>query len=324
MPAVKQERHSASGDSTLDVEFSVDRVEMSVAERVYATLVVTARPEAVITLPDVGSSDAPSRNAAVTGGPTPGTTAKTLGDFTVVSAERTEHIEGAKRQTTLRVVLEPFLAGTKTIPPLEVKAKDGGKGFSVRTEAVSVNVLAAAAEKNNAQTPLEPARGPVALMAPAEKRLSRPMIIGGAAATVAVLAAFGFVIAHSRGRKRGVTPLVRVLGGFDRVREMLAADGTRSGALAAASLLHEAFTEYLRDELAIPADTHTGRGLVAAVERTGTLTPAARADLVALTSDMERIRFAPDVASAAGVEQIVTRCAAWIDCVHATTTGGHA
>lgn len=314
MAAVRQERHTSSGDSSLDLEFTVDRVEMSVAERVYATLTVTARPEAVITLPTPGEATPHTGGAPV----------QTLGDFTVVSSERTEAAMGTLRTTTLRLVLEPFLAGSKIIPSLEVRAKDSGKGFSLRTEAVTVAVKPAAGDKDDAQMPLEPARAPMALAAPVTSRVSRGMVIAGAAATVAMLASFGFVIAHSRKRGRAVDPLIRVRAGFARSRETLAGDPTQTGALAAASLLHTTISTYLRDAMHIPADTHTGSSLAASIDRAERMTPDAKAELTRLLSDLERLRFAPDAASAPGVEQLVTRCATWVDSVNAAVPGGRA
>lgn len=313
LPAIRQERHTASGDARLDLEFIVDRIDMTVAERVYATLIATARPEATVTMPDLGASLAE--------GADPGP--RTLGGFTIVSSDTTDTIDGSSRRTTLRVVLEPFLAGEKHIPSLEVRARDAGKGFSLRTEEVTINVRAVADKTASAQTPLEPARGPVALAAPTGRTSVCGAIVAGGAAAVAILAALGFVVARS-GRKREVDPAVRVRSEFERVRAMLVVDPSQAGARAAVNDLRAALAEYLRDAVGVPADTRTGADLSMAIQRSVLLTPDQRTELGRVLEEMERSQFAPDAASGAGAERLVARCAAWVDRVHAGTTGGEA
>jgi hypothetical protein len=316
--AVKQDRRTASGDATLGVELTVDRVEMTVAERVYATLAVSTRAEAVVMLPEDGKAGGfgglkePQRSSGVPGSATP----TTLGGFNVVSRDVSERDEGAMRRTTVRYVLEPFLAGEKTIPALEVRAKDGGRSLSLKTEPVKVLVKAVAGEKDDASTPLEPLRATMEIAAPVKRKITRGMIIAGGAALVGMLAAFGFMIAHSRLRARPVDPVVRVHEGLSRVRTMLAADSSRAGATAAATELRRVFAEYLRDGVGLPADTQTGSELAAAAEQSS-VSAEAKAELVRLLGDMDRVRFAPDAAVGPVVEHLVTQCGTLVDGINA-------
>jgi hypothetical protein len=291
-PAVKQTRHTAMGDASLDLELTLDHAEMTVAQRLDATLVITVRSSATITPP-----------------PTPAS----LGDFNVISSSTHETLEGARKELTQHFVLEPFLAGDKSFPSIEVLATDGSHQLSLKTEPVTIKVSPTAEADATAQTPLAPARAPVALLAPTPDHTARLVwIIAGTVVAMGSVGA-GLVAAQRRRARIYNLPTNRVARDLDEVAKMLASDDREQAGRAAAAL-HEGLSRFLRDQFAIPAPTSTAAELEEALSGS-TIPGPDRAPLSTLLTEIERVRFGPGGAPAPIVRQLLDRTQVWVQSV---------
>jgi hypothetical protein len=290
-PVVQQDRHTGAGDATLDVQLTLDRVEMTVAERLIATLTVSARPDASLTLP---------------------TFSNTLGDFTIVSSESKARIEGPLLRTTVRYVLEPFLAGDKQIPTMEIRALDGKRTLTLRTEPVSIKVGAVAGTGDTEKTPLEPARGPVALIAPKRNDLRRPIWVGVVSALVGTVASMGVVALQRRRARRLALPINRVRRELDALSLALGSSESREEAAGSAARLREALATFLHGHFGLPAPTSTARELDAALA-SSQLFQQDRDSLAALLEELDRARFGPGGVTAPVVRGLLERVRVWVE-----------
>lgn len=292
-PVIHRTQRAASGGSTLELTTTVDRTDLTVADRLNLTFACTTRAAATIALPEIGAQ---------------------LGDFTVASSAKTERLDPAgDRITTLAIVLEPFLSGDKSVPVLTFQATDGGRTLTLKTEPFTAHITAIADAKADARTPLEPAKSPVDLSIPAASRhIALYTTIAGV--TVAIAAAFGFAaFASSRRQKQEADPAFRARRELEAVRTLLAQSSTRADASVAGERLFRAFATYLAHALHIPADTQPFAAIAAAVSTSSQLSADHRNDLSALLAELERTRFAPDAASVPAVQSLLDRAGMFIN-----------
>jgi hypothetical protein len=291
-PAVQRSQHTASGDALLDVATSVDRTDITVADRIRFSLTCTTRPSATLTLPDFEAQ---------------------FGDFTVVSSSRHDQLApSGNRETTVLLVLEPFLAAQKTIPSISVQALDAGRTLKLKTEPVVVQVAAVADPKADDKTPLEAPKTPVALILPANpSRLALWTTLGCALFASATALCF-VAVASSRRSKREADPVFRVRRELEAVRTRLAQGTTRAHAAIASDDLFRCFAAYLAIVLDIPAGTQPHATITAAIAASPRLAFEDRTELNALLADLERTRFAPDGASIPIVQSLLDRVTAFV------------
>ncbi len=293
VPTIQRAQHTAAGEATLDLATTIDRTDLTVADRLNISFACTTRPVATLTLPEVGAE---------------------LGDFTVASSAKSERLDPrGNRITTLALILEPFLAGNKVVPPLSFQAIDGGKTLTLKSEPITARVLPVADAKADAKTPLEPAKAPVAIAIPAASRRIA-LIATAAGTTVAIAAALGFAaLASSRRRKREADPAFRARRDLDALRASLAQSSTRADASVASERLFRIFASYLSAALGIPAHTQPHSAIAAAIATSHRLTADQRNELNALLAELERTRFAPDAASMPSVQTLLDRVAIFIN-----------
>jgi hypothetical protein len=292
-PAIQRTQHTASGDAFLDVATTIDRTDLTVADRIHLTLVCSTRSAATLTLPEFGSQ---------------------LGDFTVVSSSKNERSpDAARHEITLRLVLEPFLAGDKTIPPIAIQAADFGHTLKLSTDAVPIHVAAIADAKADAQTPLGAPKAPVDLIVP--KKSSRVTLwtaLGGG--LLAALVALGFAaFTTARRAKRESDPTFQLRRRLDAVGRTLAEATTSAAAAATCEDLFRAFAPYLAITLGVPADTQPHARIASTITASDRLTFPQRDELNALLADLERARFAPDGVSIPIVRALLDRVTAFVD-----------
>lgn len=290
--ALTRTQRTSSGAAVLELTTTVDRTSLTVAERVDLRLEAVSGIGATVTMPKIE---------------------QTLGGFTVVSSQGEEVIRGGQRVSRLHVVLEPFLAGEKAIPALDVQAKEGSAVLSLKTEPVPVTVTPVAEADATAQTPLEPARAPVALVVAVKPNPKKHALMwfGGILAVAACGMLVGIV--QVRRARHSLDAVAVVRRRLDAIRTVLKEGEDRRDAERAASDLHRALTKYLAAAWGIHSETQTLPMLAPALQVHPSLGAEARSHLIGLLTDMEQTRFAPDAASVPGVQRLVDRTAEFVE-----------
>lgn len=292
-PTIHREQRAASGDFSVQLTTIADRTDLTVADRMNLAFTCTTRTAASITLPEIGAQ---------------------LGDFTVASSAKSDRLDPTgNRITTLSIVLEPFLSGDKSVPPLTFQATDGSKTITLKTEPITAHITAIADAAADAKTPLEPAKSPVELNLPAaSRRIALYATIAGV--TVAIAAALGFAaLTTSRRQKQQADPAFRARRELIATRTFLSQSSTRADASVASEHLFRAFATYLATALHIPADTQPSATIAAAISTSSTFSADQRNELNALLAELERIRFAPDAANVPAVQSLLDRVASFIN-----------
>lgn len=293
VPHIQRTQRTSAGEAILDLTTTIDRTDLSVADRLNITFACTTRADATLTFPEISAA---------------------LGDFTVASSARSERLDPrGNRITTLSLILEPFLAGNKVLPPLAFEAIDTGKTLALKTDPITVHVVPIADANADAKTPLEPAKAPVGIALPA--RSHRTVLIATiAGVTVAIAAALSFAaLASSRRQKREANPAFRARRELDAIRRTLGQSSTRAHASDAIARIFRAFAAYLSDGLGIPANTQPHATIAAAISLSPRFTADQRNELNALLAELERVRFAPDAASVPAAQTLLDRVSSFVD-----------
>jgi hypothetical protein len=291
--AIQRTLRTNSGEASLAVAMSIDRAELTVADRVLVTLTCSTRAGAALSLPSFDQR---------------------LGDFTLVSSENSEQANAAGgRDTITRLVLEPFLFGDKTIPSIAVEATDAGRTLSLKTEPVTLRVSPVAADDANDKTPLDPAKSPVALLVSPRRDYTLVGALAGGVLILTVGTIVSLSIVSARRARRAADPAVRVKLALNAVRARLGASCTHAEAAEVAEELFRAVAGYLCDAWTLPADTRPLAQCAPLIASLDAMHLDARAELARLLADLERTRFAPDAASVPVVQTLLDRCIAFID-----------
>ncbi len=293
VPPIQRTQHTQSGDAFLDVTMTIDKSELTVADRVRLTLTCTTRSGVELKLPEFGPS---------------------LGDFTIVSAVTNEQAgKSGDRETVTSFVLEPFLAGDKSIPPIPVRVVDAARTLNLQTEPATLKVSPVAGADASEKTPLEPAKGPVAILTPPRANRTLVWTISGCSALAIVTAFASIAISNSRRARREADPAFRVRRQLEQVRTLLGQAATHAEASAAAEKLFLAFAAFLRDAWSIPADTQPQARIAPLIASLDAMAFEQRTELSQLLADMERTRFAPGAASVLIVLSLLDRAVAVVD-----------
>lgn len=269
----------AAGEPVLRVRIALDRSRLTVADRLVLTLRAESDQDATITLPDV---------------------AETLGDFTVVSAEASSAATPSGQPIkSLRIVLEPFLSGKKTIPPLTFKASLGKNSIKTTTIAstplnVPVSDVLTLSKEEAANPPLAPAKAPMDLVD--SERGHWLAITLGSVAGFGYLGAFGGAWLAARRRRIALDPVGLFRADIHAARELLRTQHENSAG-AAMGRIAMGLRSYLTHQAMIPAIGASGPELARLVRDASSLDNATRARTERLVLDLDAARFAPGLQS---------------------------
>lgn len=258
---------------SISVQLTADRARMTVADRLVVSISVDAEPGATVTMPEVGDK---------------------LGDFTVASSEVTPSTAGSTG-STLRLVLEPFLSGAKSVPALTFRAIKNGKLTTVSSEPISIPVTDVLTLKKGQAPPIAPAKPPIDLIEPAQRRW--PAILLGGLAAGAYVSAFGIARLSARRRRGPTDPIAAFRGVLDQANARCTPDAGTPTTLTALESVAGGLRTYLQQHLFIPAIGSSAPELVDRLRNTAHLPSDARAPLSRLIVDLDASRFAPDGAN---------------------------
>lgn len=281
------------------VRLSVDRAAMTVADRLRVTIRIESAPGA-----GRGEFDPPL--------PQPPT--GRLGEWTVASlASRELPAESGRSAMEHLLVLEPFLEGSKTVPPLRVRFVGDSGVLEVSTEPVSVEVTSVLSEQDreSGELPLSPAPESVALTLPraSKQRWSWPVIAGASAAGAAAIGVA--VVAGRRRRIQAVDPVADARARLSEIQRRLSAAAAEpfgsaaTGLGDAASGLASVARQYVEHALGVAAIGATVDELTARLTSEPRLSQhvgEVQALLATLVS-LEREAFAPSQPRAAALAE---------------------
>ena len=260
-------------DSLLTVRMTADRTRMTVADRLILTFDVQAAPGASIALPQIGEK---------------------LGDFTVASSE-SPAASGGSANRQLRLVLEPFLNGSKAIPALTFKSTRDGQTTSVMTEPLSIPVSDVLTLEKDQTPPIAPAKPPIDFDEPARARW--PIILIGSLAGAGYVGAFGLAMLNAR-RRRASTDPVAAFGLALRDADQRCSVGASAASVESALFaVASALRRYLSLHVRIPAIGASAPELIDRVRRAEHLSNTDRAAIERLIVELESARFAPGEAT---------------------------
>jgi len=270
----KEQSYSHGG---VHVEVRIDRTSIYAFEHITLMVRVTSPPDTQIEMP-LGAQQQPAGGA-------------TLGDFAIASVIDDAPISSGTPESpattrTRRLLLEPFLPGEYTIPPIEVpwRKLDGSARGSIRSAAIQVKVTS--------KLPEEAAAAPVSSLDTGELRSEYTPpggrggwgVIIGLAAGVAVVGGAWLFVAQ---RRRGVTvdPLAAC--------EAKLAAWPHDGSDTAQGMLTDAVVQACRAALADRVDPMaaacTGHELTAVLQSSAADDHARR--MVAIVLEMDESRF---------------------------------
>jgi hypothetical protein len=304
-PPARTQSHSTGGEPdrpALTLELDIDAAELSVAERLTLSLRLRS---------PVGS--VPTLNL-----PKPG---ETFGGFTVADVVRSPArlADDGRRELGVRVVLEPFLPGERTLPSISATLGEA----RVRSDEVTVrvrSVLDPKADPREAAS-LAPPKPPLDLAPP---RSIAPIIAAGAVGVFTLAALAGFVVARRLGARTPapVDPIAAAksdlaaaraegaLSAASFVDRAVLGRGARALRAYAAARFGEAAIEQTPEELAGAA-----RGPAPAGGPAGSLSGERLAELAAILSELDAHRFAATGAPADAARAALDRAGVWVAAV---------
>lgn len=284
-PPAAVERTLSTGrvGSELTLRIALNKDRMTVAERAVVQLTASAPAGWTIKFPEFKDH---------------------FGEFSVASAAASEATQPDGRvKASVNVVLEPFLAGIKVIPPVEVIAAHGETTERLRTEPITVTVATAAPTDATAQTPLAEARSPVQITLRDKTPRWRgiALVIAGASAYIGCFAAaWAF-----RRRYRAPNLVAGTIERLGALRLHLGEAGAdRANCLADLAVILRRFATY---HLKLPCLGMTGSE--ADPGRFATCGPGCQyaQPLSVLLRDIDAIRFGPSSPPAGDVASLVDR-----------------
>jgi hypothetical protein len=246
---------------------------MSVADRLILTFDVEATPGAIITLPQIGG---------------------TLGDFTVASSEAFPSPD-ASAHRQLRVVLEPFLSGSKSIPALTFEATRDGRATSVMTEPMTIPVSDVLTLEKGETPPIARAKPPMDFDDPARARW--PIILLGSLAGAGYVGAFGLAMLNARRRRAITDPAAAFRAVLDDAGLRCTPGADAASVESVLFAVAAGLRRYLAQHTFIAANGASAPELIDRVRRAEHLPNAHRAAIERLIVELESARFAPDEAT---------------------------
>lgn len=190
------------------------------------------------------------------------------------------------QEETFTITLDPFLAGSKNVPELVVRAvRLDGEVVQVRTSAIQAEVGSVAENTADATTALEPARPPVPLPMEKPDRTATSVAVGLIGLTLVIIAAATVNYIRRRCFARLQDPRAQMRRELDACRALVS-----SAPQAATDRLCAAVRAYGQRVLEIPAMSFVAqeRDSVAGSNSS----PAGQA-CVQLLVDLETARFSP-------------------------------
>lgn len=214
------------GGAPVSITIEVDKAEITTAERIAVDISIAHDSGYIVTIPGIGDR---------------------MGPWTVVHNDRgpATFTPSGRLSTTMRLVLEPTLAGEYEVPPLAVTyrsaldhgASDQPVTLATKPIAIRVASVLAAAASPTAQPALAPLRD--ALPAPAAGgRGVHPAVIAAGGVGVAGLVVASAVLIARRRRRRTIVPAWQAA--LPRLEAMVARASDADALLTEASaVLHE-------------------------------------------------------------------------------------
>ncbi|MBN1674402.1 MAG: hypothetical protein JXR37_25365 [Kiritimatiellae bacterium] len=275
---------------------SIDRTEITIADRVNLVLEVTVEEAYEAQLPAFGEK---------------------LEQFGIVDYETAQPklLEGNKLLHRRAYVLEPFLSGDYLIPPMKVvfwkKGEEGAKKHELETEELTVRVKSLLPEKV-AELTINDIAPPVEL--PARKRA---WWIGVAAAGGLALAV-GLVVALAR-RKRGAAQAAaaeRIPAhdqAFAELENLLARDLINQGQIKAFYQgVSDILRRYIERRFGLRAPERTTEEFLAELGNTNVLAPAHKDLLKVFLGHCDLVKFAEHQPEKADIQKTFDSCKTFI------------
>ena len=278
----------------LRLDLVVDRIEMTVADRLTLSLSVSAPEDLVVEFPDHDNR---------------------LGDFIVIEFRETpvRIVGDGTVKITEDLILEPFLAGTYHIPPIRVafwKPGENERGRqTLATDEVKVSVRSLL--DNNELDDLEPAP-PVAQ--PRERMTLVWAGIGG----VTVLSVLGALLYWWRGRKKGKRIVVIPSGSphrraYQALEKLLADDLLARGEIKAFHVrLSEILRRYIEKRFAVMEPERSIEEFLVEIGNSGLLRTEHRIVLRDFLSRCDQVKFARNQPDDLEIERTVNLCRQFI------------
>lgn len=299
---VRQTLEAIEGGVAVRVTIDVDRTELTVADRVVLTITIDAPLEVTVLLPKLDD----------------------FAGFTHVSTTEGARasVAASEGSRVWRVLLEPFLAGEKTIPPLEITAQvptplnasSGKKGkptsVKLKSQPIPIIVRPIAPKDANASTPLKSAS--MVLPGAVPEQATQKFILALAAGTGIVSAIAGGVMMSRRRSGRVESPLAAATRELDLIATRAGAEGLPS---AVAADIGRVLRAYCVDGLELAAPGATSAELASALRAASSIPDATSAEGAALLRRLDVLAFAP--AGSRGPDdptsaEFIQRARAWI------------
>lgn len=289
-PAVS--RTFAAGKLRLDLV--VDRIEMTVADRLTFSLSASAPADLVVEFPEHGNR---------------------LGDFIVIESRETPAriVGDGTVKITEDLILEPFLAGTYHIPPIKVAFWKPGEnergGQTLATDEVKVSVRSLL-DKNET----DDLERPPSVAQPRERMILIWAGVGG----VTVLFVFGVLLYWWRGHKKGkrivVIPIGPPHGGaYQALEKLLAEDLLARGEIKAFHVrLSDIMRGYIEKRFAVMAPERNTEEFLVEIGNSGLLRTEHRIVLRDFLSRCDLVKFARHQPDDLEIERTVDLCRQFI------------
>lgn len=311
----RQTMEAMEAGVAIRVTIAVDRTELTVADRVVLTISMDVPPGVMVQLPKLDEF----------AGFTHVSTTESTGGSVAASGVTREY----------RVVLEPFLAGEKTIPVLEITAqvpasgvitngrKAGPTTIALKSQPMTIVVRAIAPKDADANTPLKSA--PVVLPGSVPESETQKLILMIAAGTGIGTAIAGGVIMSRRRTGRAVSPLQAAL----RELELIAGrSSTARISPEVAAEIARVVRAYCVDGLMLASPGASNAELASTLREASSIPDATGAEVAALLGQLDVLAFAPAASQSLDdptSAEFIERARAWIlSCPSADHTGGGA
>lgn len=292
-------RETTRGPVTLSLR--LDRDELSIAERLQLSLTVDADEAYEVQLPKVGDK---------------------LDQFGIVdySTSQPQLLDGGKVRTVRTYVLEPFLSGDYTIPPMTVifsrkegAEKDGAEEdeHSVETEAVTVKVTSLLPEES-AALDVEDIEGPLAPPPPSLTWLW--LTLAGIAAALAVTFAIGYGLRRRRG---ALAPVVRIPPhevAYSDLRALIEADLVEKGLIKEFyQRLSDILRRYIENRFGLHAPERTTEEFLFELGKTDVLNGDQKGLLKVFLTHCDLVKFAELAPGTSEIQSTFDSCKAFIE-----------
>ena len=268
----------------MSVRLTVDRKEISIADRIRFTIEARSRDDYQVDMPQFGEK---LEEFAIT-------------DFSSPQPELAADKAVVQRRT---YVLEPFLSGDYRIPAMTLsfrrKGDTNAAPYSVETEDLVIRVHSLSTNDTQ-KLELRDIAGPVPL--PSSYRLW-PWAAGGAGAAVIAGIALWLVLRRRRSRIESAKPIPPHERAFQRLEALVAEDLVGKGEIKRFYQgLSDVLRHYIEDRFGLRAPEETTEEFLVELRRSDALVPAHRELLAAFLNSCDLVKFAAHQPLAADIQ----------------------